>query len=537
MRARRYATIRAGRLQAIDDESEETMQVGITNPLRQFIGHSPYRPWAEEIDPLFCWDAHRVTVDGRVMLVVCNAANRFAGVTAMSGAHWNYLPAKVEELVGDAMRCAGFSSAAVEAYLRRAGAVELGRTHGRRAVAYMNKMIDTLKWCECDHDGQLQDFLMHVVNDEDFCRCATRDEYGLPSAWMAEDLRAIGIEPYERRRPRYSIDYTMESEGPAARADAADVLQASADTGAASPSGASRLTDEEAMRELDALIAELDAEEGSAFFEVDADRIASAIAELLDASSSGDRGRIEAATRKLEGLAGPSDPDGTAAADAGARFDAAEAAMLAERGRTEPHAEGCRVCGNQAPRVFISGDPYCLSCYNELVERVMGAPRVTNDQSTIAVFGAGGEMLQFAVERLASPLGAEWTAREVVGEDDPRREHGYEGVEVSTFADPMGNQDEALAELWEKAQQAVARPSTHTPEWQGGYISNGAHFGDEVRFANESGWGRISDDEDGRYIVVDGQRYTGEQFIELVGVYVGFDLRWEIVDRTDPLPE
>ena len=196
-------------------ESEDIMQVGVTNPLRKFLGWGAFPPWADEADPLFCWDAHRITVDGRVMLVVCNAANRFSGVTAMRGAHWRYLAARVDELVGSAMRCAGFSQAAVEEYMMWAGAVEFGRTHGRRAVAHMNRMVDTLKWCECDHGDQLQPFLMHVVNDEGFCRCATRGERGIPTAWMAEDLHAHGIEPYERRRPRYAIDYSTSTNGSA----------------------------------------------------------------------------------------------------------------------------------------------------------------------------------------------------------------------------------------------------------------------------------------------------------------------------------
>ena len=83
----------------------------------------------------------------------------------------------------------------------------------------------------------------------------------------------------------------------------------------------------------------------------------------------------------------------------------------------------------------------------------------------------------------------------------------------------------------------MARPSTHTPEWTPGYISNGAHVGGEVRFANDAGWGRIDEGDDGPCIVIDGQRHTGEQFLDLVSAYVGFDLRWSIADHTDPLDE
>ena len=119
------------------------MQIGVTNPLRQFLGWKAFPP-RDEGDPIFCWDAHRVEIGGRKMLVVCNAANRFAGITAMRAADWRRLDAACLELVEEAMTEAGFSEAAAAAYLERAGEVEFGRTHGRSAVGCMNRMIDAL---------------------------------------------------------------------------------------------------------------------------------------------------------------------------------------------------------------------------------------------------------------------------------------------------------------------------------------------------------------------------------------------------------
>ena len=173
------------------------MQIGITNPLREFLRWKPFPPNSEE-EPLFCWDAHRVKVDGRMMLVVCNAANRFAGVTAMRGADWKHLEDACRDLVAASMLECGFSAAAVGQYLARAGAPEFGRTHGRKAVGCMNRMVDTLLWTQCDHGSQFQAFLTHLVNVDDIGSCAGREGYGYAAERMAEDLLGIGIDPFGR---------------------------------------------------------------------------------------------------------------------------------------------------------------------------------------------------------------------------------------------------------------------------------------------------------------------------------------------------
>ena len=174
-----------------------------------------------------------------------------------------------------------------------------------------------------------------------------------------------------------------------------------------------------------------------------------------------------------------------------------------------------------------------------MTERLIGAPHVTNDGSTLAVYGDRG-VEQFAVERMVTPPFARWTAREAVAGDDPRRAGGYDGVEVCVDASVAEDQDVTLGRLWEKAQEAVSRPSTRAHEAPAGFewVSNGAHVGGEIRFANDSGWGRIQEDEHGsRFVVVDGQRYGAEQFLGLFSAHVGFDIHWELHDPGDDLPE
>ncbi|HAM16701.1 MAG TPA: hypothetical protein DCP91_12765 [Eggerthellaceae bacterium] len=469
------------------------MQIGVTNPLREFLRWKPFPPNHEE-QPLFCWDAHRVKVDGRIMLVVCNAANRFAGVTAMRAADWKRLGEVCWELVACSLRQCGFSAAAVDQYLIRAGAVEFGRTHGRSAVGCMNRMIDALAWMQCDHDAQFQAYLTHYLNVDDVGSCATRKGLGCAAERMAEDLLEIGINPHGGTQ--YAIDYARlhegDADGPegdASRRHADFELPDDAKEDVKRDTGANSPSESELMRELDEIIAALDTEEDQAELEI--------ISE------------IETITR----------------------------AMRAERGNDPdrpPKAEGlCTVCGAD-PRVFLDRVPYCLNCHNELTERLMGTQHITNDSSTLAVFDAGGALVQFAVERMVTPPFARWTAHELVDDNE------YVGVEVCVDADPDEDQDITLARLWEKAQQAISRPSTHVhahPAHLSGWVSNGAHMGGEILFAEDSGWGRIDEDEHGRCsVIVDGRRYGAEEFLGLFSGHVGFDLHWQIHDPSDDLP-
>ncbi|MBR0405830.1 MAG: hypothetical protein IJI68_11645 [Eggerthellaceae bacterium] len=454
------------------------MQIGITIPLREFLKWKPFPPNCEE--PLiFCWDAHRIKVDGRVMLVVCNAANRFAGVTAMRGNDWKRLGETCVELVRTSMTECGFSPSAVEEYLIRAGAVEFGRTHGRKAVGCMNRMIDTLLWSQCDHDEQFQAYLTHIVNEQDLGSCAAHEGQGYATERMAQDLSAMGIDPYGM--PPDALDDEFSD---------TDIDQD------VTPEDNAL---EDIAREVDAIIAAMDAEAANASPEAQeaAQNLAKQIASIARA-------------------------------------------MRIERGHDPacPPVEGvaCTVCGTN-PRVFLGAIPYCLNCYNELTERLMGAPHVTNDASVLAVFGKDGDMLQFGVERMLTPPFARWAAHEVVEDDDPRHDTGYVGIEVCIDANVAEDQEETLAKLWEKAQEAVSRPSTYVHE-HSGRISNGAHVGDKVHFAANSGWGRIIEDEHGHYsIIIDGQRYDAEQFLGLFTGYTGFNLYWQIHDRGDDLPE
>lgn len=198
------------------------------------------------------------------------------------------------------------------------------------------------------------------------------------------------------------------------------------------------------------------------------------------------------------------------------------------------HSGACVVCGREA-RVFLDAIPYCLDCYNRLEEKTLGIAPVTNDHAVIVAFDQEGKAVQFAVERMVMPMSARWSAREIVEPYDPRTREGYVGIEVCCDLDPYLDQDEALDAIRHKAQQAISERSTE--EHRHTHYANGVHKHRSTIFAQDSGWGRIDEDEQGNMrIVIDGQRYTGEEFLALMGQCVGFDLHWQIHDCSDDLP-
>lgn len=383
------------------------MRIGITNSLRQFL-HWSQLPPASDYDPLYCWDARRVTIDGRVMLVLCNASNRFCCVTAMRGAYWHHLESHCYRLIRESMLAMGFTANAVSAYLYHHEYGSFEKTHGRKALGCMNQAIATLSFFECDHEQLFQEQLVTIANNE-MCHCATRKEYGTAVEWMAEDLRSHGIDPYG--------------------------MQAN------------------------------------------------------DANRSEDQ---------------PVRPAST-----------------------------CVECGTEA-HVIIGGVPYCSDCHNKKVEADLGITHVTNDNSVLACFDQSGSVVQFAVERLALPSVARWTARQILDDEEEREGNKHPGIEVRMYADPAEEQQTTLNALWDRVQKVLSHPSIeveHMPPdiW----YTNGVHRGNDVLFAHERGWGRIEEADDGTgtcSIVIDGQRYTADEFLRLFGTFNDFELHWLIRD-------
>lgn len=183
---------------------------------------------------------------------------------------------------------------------------------------------------------------------------------------------------------------------------------------------------------------------------------------------------------------------------------------------------------------------YCLDCYNHLADYLAGVPSPTNDSYQILALDPDGHAVEFSVERISRGVSSEWTAVEVVPENDPRREWGYVGRSVSIFVDMSAmTQEQALDTLAVKVQRVVGRPSMDVQNVQPGQAGETQmRRPGQTLWAKATGIGRIECDErGGTSVIVDGQRLTGEQFLELLSCYEDSDLCWQVRDRTDDAPE
>ena len=199
----------------------------------------------------------------------------------------------------------------------------------------------------------------------------------------------------------------------------------------------------------------------------------------------------------------------------------------------------CSVCGKPA-RIYMGSTSYCLDCYNRLSDYLAGVETPTNDSYQILALDADGHTVEFAVERFAFGTRSVWTAAEQVADDDPRREWGYVGRSVSIEADAQRmTQDEAFDALMVKVQRLVGHASMRTvPIARDQVQETSARRPGRALYANETGVARIESSVDGeRSVVVDGQRLSPDQFVDLLSCFEGFDLYWQVRDRPDEPPE
>lgn len=169
------------------------MELGITIPLQKFLGLK--RPeYGVCPDPLFCWDVHRVKLgSGHVVMLAVNASNRFAAITRMTAATWRHWERECVSAIADALAVSGFSGLIIRGYFDMAGAEDgqllVTRTHGRRSVGCLNRVVDEIWFDGIDRQVSLQMDMCHRVNNEVTNHCPTRKDYVFPAEAFAEDLR------------------------------------------------------------------------------------------------------------------------------------------------------------------------------------------------------------------------------------------------------------------------------------------------------------------------------------------------------------
>ena len=199
----------------------------------------------------------------------------------------------------------------------------------------------------------------------------------------------------------------------------------------------------------------------------------------------------------------------------------------------------CCKCGKE-PRVWLDGTPYCAACYNMWAEDAAGLPHAGEPRAAIVVIDRDGRAVEFAVERMVHAVGIGYTATEVVPDGDPRAELGYVGLQVQVLGPLDGDQAEAVDALWRKAQQAASKRSLDmrlVPDYE--CWSGCVRRGNTVMTACESGLARVEWDEEtgGTCLVVDGYKFTGDEFVEMLSCVQGFNLSWVVTDACDPFPK
>ena len=203
------------------------------------------------------------------------------------------------------------------------------------------------------------------------------------------------------------------------------------------------------------------------------------------------------------------------------------------------YGNNCSVCGKPA-RIHMGKLGYCLDCYNHLSDYLADVPSPTNDSYQILALDPDGHAVEFSVERFSMGTHSEWTAVELVPEGDPRRRWGYVGRSVSMVADMEAmTQEQALDALAVKVQRVVGRSSVDVRNALAGQVGETNAFRPgQTLWARDAGVARIESDEDGRpSVVIDGQRFSGEQFLDMLGCHEGADLYWQVRERTDDAPD
>ena len=180
------------------------MQLGLTIPLQKFL-KVPKPSYGEPRDLFFCWELHKVPDVRRSTFIAVNASNRFAMVfSGMTAAKWKRLDEVVLKYLPLAMGLEGYTEEQVAAYLKMAGPPEFTKTHGRRAVASLNRAVEMLWWCQdmiVDYEFY-QQALTDCLNTElsnaagfdgEGYKGACHDQYSEPHERFREDMARVGI--------------------------------------------------------------------------------------------------------------------------------------------------------------------------------------------------------------------------------------------------------------------------------------------------------------------------------------------------------
>ena len=156
------------------------MEFGCTFPLQRAVKLKGL-PYGQETDRFFCWDLHCLDIRGRRSLVGTNCKNRFAFVLFDLN-HWDWQALGTAAVRGICESlAAGVSREGAQWYSKQLQTPALTRTHGRREVAFLNRMVEELLRNDglLDLENELQPLMESVLNG---CPCRAAGEEGMEAA-------------------------------------------------------------------------------------------------------------------------------------------------------------------------------------------------------------------------------------------------------------------------------------------------------------------------------------------------------------------
>lgn len=142
------------------------MELGLTFPLQRFL-KAKALAYGSAADRRFCWDLHVIDLRDCKCLLAVHCHSRYTFVRYdVAPFQWADISGLFRKGLTDSLTMAGFSQEQAETYLRRAGDIEVTRTHGRREVAFLNRAWeDVLALDLClDSTRQVQPLLDHAIN-------------------------------------------------------------------------------------------------------------------------------------------------------------------------------------------------------------------------------------------------------------------------------------------------------------------------------------------------------------------------------------
>lgn len=142
------------------------MELGLTIPLQRHL-NIKHLPRGTAPDRAFCWDLHVISLHGRACLLAVHGESRYTVTRfGLDADAWRDLQGTFLSGLYENLRGSGCSQRQVRAYLDRAGAPTLTKTHGRREVAFLNRAWDDVAALDytVDQGSPSQPFLDAAVN-------------------------------------------------------------------------------------------------------------------------------------------------------------------------------------------------------------------------------------------------------------------------------------------------------------------------------------------------------------------------------------